>query len=618
MPGNGILDLFGTIKDLFVGKSKTTILFDTLKADPKNEAVAQQIRDQFVKDPLSVITEVLQRAKGVKEVAPTLKADPYAIVRQTWKNTIKKQEVQPLQYLRPETKQDLINIILQAEASGLLVRAVGAGHSFSDVSNATDFLVDMLKLNNVLPVELDTLKAGLPTLFNAQAGMMVQKVNSELDKLGLALPTMAAFDQETIYGAIATSTHGTGLNVDGMAAMVRSMDIITSGGKCYRVEPHDGITDKAKFKAKYPNNEIELIQDDDKFYSAVVGFGLMGIVYSIVIVPVKTFYLKQRLWVTTWDVVKPKLLDRTFFRAIDPQWNLVDKIPGTDEYPATRAQVFVNPYVTKNFITKKDQHTCAVQIQTEITKAEYDILNAQVTKHPTNKILALIISIISNGSIGDHEESIKAEDANLITEEISTAVLLELLNDFPLLTPLFLDISIMVLLSGSGKFGKSYDVMNQGKLAIKNSGYSVEPGFAVDATNSFVAGAEEIMRTAALSQSSTSFLTSPICMRFVKESKDYMSPEYKTNTCMIDVPLMLGTIGDDQMLDRMQLNLVKMGARPHWGKICNLVNGEELIDEMYPKFDAFLKAVAFFNPKGTFNSTFSYRTGMSKMVYKRE
>jgi hypothetical protein len=618
MPFNGLLDLFGAFVNLFVGKSKTTILFDTLKADPKNEAVAQQIKDQFVDDPLSVIREVLQRAKGVKEVAPTLKADPYAIVRQTWKNTIKKQEVQPLQYLRPETKQDLINIIIQAEASGLLVRAVGAGHSFSDVSNATDFLVDMLKLNNTLPVETDTLKPNLPTLFNAQAGMMVQKINSELDKLGLALPTMAAFDQETIYGAIATSTHGTGLNVDGMAAMVRSMDIVTSGGKCYRVEPKDGITDKLKFKVKYPNNEIELVQDDDRFYSAVVGFGLMGIVYSIVIVPVKTFYLKQRLWITTWDEVKPRLLDRTFFHAIDPQWKQVDKIPGTDDYPATRAQVFVNPYVTKNFITKKNQHTCAVQIQTEISKAEYDILNAQVTKHPENKILALLISILSDGSLGDHEESIKAEDANVLTEEISTVVLLQLLNDFPLLTPLFLDISLVVLLSGSGKFGKGYDVMNQGKLAIKNAGYSVEPGFAVDEKNSFVAGAEEILRIAALSQVSTSFLTSPICMRFVKGSKDYMSPEYKTNTCMIDVPLMLGTIGDDQMLDRMQLNLIEIGARPHWGKICNLVNGEELIDIMYPEFDAFLKAVAFFNPKGTFNSTFSYRTGISKMVYKRD
>jgi hypothetical protein len=57
--------------------------------------------------------------------------------------------------------------------------------------------------------------------------------------------------------------------------------------------------------------------------------------------------------------------------------------------------------------------------------------------------------------------------------------------------------------------------------------------------------------------------------------------------------MMLGTIGDDQMMDRMQLDLIALGARPHWGKICNLVNGRELIHKMYPKFDAFLKTVNF-------------------------
>jgi D-arabinono-1,4-lactone oxidase len=216
-----------------------------------------------------------------------------------------------------------------------------------------------------------------------------------------------------------------------------------------------------------------------------------------------------------------------------------------------------------------------------------------------------------------HEASISGEDKNSIVEEISTAALLELLNLFPLLTPLFLDISMIVLLSGSGKFGKSFIVMNQGKLAVKDAGYSVEPGLPVDAADTFIKGAEEIIRIAALSEASFSYLTSPMCMRFVKQSEEYLSPEYKSDTCMIDVPLMLGTIGDDQMLDRLQVDLVALGARPHWGKICNLVNGRELIHKMYPKFDAFLDTVAFFNPKGTFNSSFSYRSGISLMEYKR-
>jgi L-gulono-1,4-lactone dehydrogenase len=610
------IGFFGKLKDLFFGKGKITKLFDNLKADPTNKAHTDAIKQAFAEKPLAVVAEVLRRVGDFKK-AKAPEQNLFVNFRQTWQNTIHKERVQPLQYAKPTTKAELVKIVTDAEKAGLLVRAVGTGHSFSDVSNATDVLVDMLGVNKTLALESDTFKAGLPVLFNCEAGMLVQKINAELDALGLALPTMAAFDMETIYGAIATSTHGTGIRVSGMSAMVRSMDIIAAGGVCYRLEPSGGITDPVKFKAKYPANQIILVQDDDKFRSAVVGFGLMGIVYSIVIEPVKTFYLMQRLWVTTWDAVKPKLQNRSFFTDMDEAGKTVGKDPVTGEFLPTRAQVFVNPYITKNFITKKEGHTCVVQVQTLLTEAEYKALHAKGEGKPPRKLLAFIEDLLTNGVRGEHEATISGEDKNSIVEEISTDALLELLNLFPTLTPLFLDISMLVLLSGSGKFGKSFIVMNQGKLAVKDAGYSVEPGLPVDTANTFIKGAEEIVRIAALSEASFSYLTAPMCMRFVKQSEEYLSPEYLTDTCMIDVPLMLGTIGDDQMLDRMQLDLVALGARPHWGKICNLVNGRELIHKMYPKFDAFLDTVAFFNPKGTFNSSFSYRTGISLMEYKR-
>jgi FAD/FMN-containing dehydrogenase len=617
-PFAGIIDSIGTA--LF-GKPKARVLFEQLKADPYNKNITDQVRDLYKKDPLAVIIEVLRRVAALipqPQLPSVSQAGQFDIFRQTWQNTIFKERVQPLQYLRPTTRQELINIVMTAEQTGLFVRAVGTGHSFSDVANATDILVDMRGVKNVLVMETDTLKAGIPVLFNCEAGMLVEKLNTELDKLGLALPTMAAFDQETIYGAVATSTHGTGLNVPGMAAMIRSMDIIATGGKCYRVEPKDGVTDAAKFKRKYPHGEITLIQDNDKFYSSVVGFGLMGIVYSVVIEPVKAFYLKQRLWVTNWSTVKKKLEDRSFFVQTSPSGTVIGNDPATQKPLPTRAQVFVNPYTTKKQWELVENHTCVIQVQTEITKAEFDLLNAQATTQNKGKLLAFVTSLVTNGAVGAHDQPIKAEDANNITEEISTNALLELLNTFPTLTPLFLDISLIVLLSGSGKFGKSYTVMNQGKLAIKNAGYSVEPGLAVDKNNNFIKGAEEIMKEVTLSQGSHSYLTAPICLRFVMASKDYLSPEYEMDTCMIDVPMMLGTVGDDQMLQRMQLDLIALGARPHWGKICNLVNGKELVKKMYPKFDKFQDTIAFFNPKGTFNSSFSFRTGMSAMNYQRE
>jgi len=164
---------------------------------------------------------------------------------------------------------------------------------------------------------------------------------------------------------------------------------------------------------------------------------------------------------------------------------------------------------------------------------------------------------------------------------------------------------------------------------VKNSGYSAEPGFGVDTQNNFVSGIEEILTVSELSRQSEAYQTSPICARFVKASNDYMSPEYfptpstqennyEGATCMIDIPMVLGTVGDRQMLDRMQPHLIEKGAKPHWGKICNMVNGRELINSMYPKFPEFLKTIDFFDPQGTFSGTFSFGTGISELNFSRE
>jgi L-gulono-1,4-lactone dehydrogenase len=613
---SGLGGFLGKLKDLVFGKGKVTRLFDALQKDPGNMDLTRQIQQAFSDKPISVITEVVRRAseaRDAKEEPPPLSV---GIMRQTWQNTIKTEKVQPLKLFSPKTKADLVAIVKEAEATGFLVRAVGCGHSFSDVANATDYQVNMLTLQKTLAVETDTLKPGFPALYSCEAGALVQKVNAELDAMGLALHTMAAFDQETIYGAIATSTHGTGIRVDGMAAMVRSMDLVAAGGKSYRLEPTTGITDPVRFASKYADGSLTLIQDDDMFFSAVVGFGLMGIVYSLVIAPVPAFYLRQQLWVSTWDKVKPKLADRSFFVDTTENGDPVVKDSVTGQLPPTRAQVFVNPYITRNFLTKKDANTCVVQVQQTITKAEYDQLKSQQQRQPKSKLLDFLLDILTNGKQGGvHEASINGEDKDSLVEELGIGGLLFLLNSFPTLTPLFIDISLIVLLSGNGKYGKGFIVMNQGKLAIKDSGYSVEPGLPVDSKNTFIKGAEEIIRVATVSAASMGWLTAPFCMRFVKASEDYMSPEYQQDTCMTDVPLMLGTVGEGQMFDRMQVDLLEIGARPHWGKICNLVNGPDLLKQMYPKFDTFKKTVQFFNPNGTFNSRFSMRTGITPVPF---
>jgi L-gulono-1,4-lactone dehydrogenase len=611
-------DLFGNIinkiKDAVFPKTPIRKKLDALKADPTNRNLAKEAGDLFVKNPLQGVLEVLRRVNVSQKKKPAPPANPFTTLRDTWYNTIKKEYSQPLEYLRPTTRQELVTIIKNAEAKKLMVRAVATGHSFSDVAKATDLLVNMLGLNNFLPVETDTFKKNDFTYIHVESGTMVQKVNETLDGMGLALPTMAAFDRESIYGAIATSTHGTGLNVEGMPAMVQSLDLIAANGIHYRIEPTNGITDPVKFAAKYPNKEITLVQNDDRFYSCVVGFGLMGLVYSVVLKPVPAFYLKQTLWISNWKTVKPKLADRSFFGAINDKWDPIAKNPAGTDFLPTRAQVFVNPYITNNFITKVEDHTCVVQTQVEISREEYNDLKKN-QQPQAGKLISLIEKLLEKKPADPYEAAQNPDKSNGI-EELSTEALLSLLNDFPLLTPLFIDLSMILLMIGNGKFGKSFMVMNQGKLAIKNAGYSVEPGFAVNDTNDFIQGTEKIFDVTKLGESYASYLTAPICMRFVGKSKDHLSPEYDRNTCMTDVPMMLGTIGEEQVFDRMQKELMAIGARPHWGKVCNMVNGKTLVRSMYPKFDTFTETVRIFNPNGTFNSGFSYRTGLTELVYK--
>jgi len=83
------------------------------------------------------------------------------------------------------------------------------------------------------------------------------------------------------------------------------MVLVAAGGKIYRIERTNGITDPAKF------NEpgTELIQDDAVFYSAVLSFGSMGIIYSLVLEVRERYYLRQTKLPTTREELKKKWQD---------------------------------------------------------------------------------------------------------------------------------------------------------------------------------------------------------------------------------------------------------------------------------------------------------------------
>ena len=114
----------------------------------------------------------------------------------------------------------------RAEAEGTTVRAVGAGHSWSDAALTDGYLVLPDRLGGIVDVD--------GRLVRVLGGTHLRDLNAALDARGLALPQMGGYDEQTIAGVVSTSTHGSGLNWGPFPDFVRSLELVVAGGEVVR------------------------------------------------------------------------------------------------------------------------------------------------------------------------------------------------------------------------------------------------------------------------------------------------------------------------------------------------------------------------------------------------
>ncbi|MFN8393733.1 MAG: FAD-binding protein [Bacteroidia bacterium] len=254
-----------------------------------------------------------------------------------WKNTIELFTARPARYYLPASIAEVVWSVREAESKGMRIRAVGAGHSFSDVAITDGTLLDMKHMDAVQAVAPERLKPearGL-LLAEAEAGITVHDLNRRLDDLGWALPTHGAIDNQTISGAIATGTHGCALDWPGLHGIVRSMVLVAHQGQVWRVEPTNGITQPGS----HDPSGAKLVQNDDTFYSLLVHLGAFGIITSLIIEVKPQYYLYERRSVEGWRTLKKSIHDGSLFQPypveIDGQ---------TKPLKVAGIQITVNPF----------------------------------------------------------------------------------------------------------------------------------------------------------------------------------------------------------------------------------------------------------------------------------
>jgi L-gulono-1,4-lactone dehydrogenase len=484
------------------------------------------------------------------------------VVRQTWKNHLGNQQIDPLRIYAPSSIEEVSRIVREAEDQGVTVRAVGSGHSWSDVALTRGFLLQTSRLSQPRTAEPDFLRAEWADrrVVRSDAGIRLKELNAYLSANGLALSNMGGYDHQTIAGVISTSTHGSGITFGPLNDIVRSMDVVVAGGNVLRIEPSDGPTDPERFAAHFGDRRT-LVQDDHMFNAVAVSMGCMGVICTVMIEVEPRYYLREVREFHTWDKVRADLLD------------------GEVLHKNRHYEVLFSPY------ERKHSYPCLV------TTRNY-------TRNPSRKPL---------------DKRMRNWGVELASAFPLTPHFLNLIVDLkPSLSPWMMENAIRALIKQ--EYDEiSYKVLNIGTANLLPA-YSGEVGVPMDGRH--IEAADALIRVAAeYRHLGDVYQSSPISFRFVKASDAYMSMMQGRDTMMIELIELSRCDGGYELIAAYEQELGKLGGRPHWGQVNSLAAGAGLLEAMYPRFPDWLQVMRELNSSGVFDSPFTERVGISSQRF---
>ena len=158
---------------------------------------------------------------------------------------------QPSAIAKPESEAEVLQLLKQQR--GQTVRVVGSRHAWSDAIQTDGLLINLEKLNRVwVSPDRSTAVVG--------AGCQIKDALQQLKEHGLTLPSVGLIDEQTIAGATATGTHGSGKH--SLSHYVRRV----------RIAHYDSKTDEPV---------ITEIDSGTELLAARCSLGLMGVVTEV-------------------------------------------------------------------------------------------------------------------------------------------------------------------------------------------------------------------------------------------------------------------------------------------------------------------------------------------------
>jgi L-gulonolactone oxidase len=182
-----------------------------------------------------------------------------------WRNWAGDQVARPVRDLAPADAGEVADAVRAAARDGLRVRMVGSGHSFPGAALTDGVLLRPHRLTGLVAVDRAACTA------TVRAGTRLADLSLLLATHDLALENLGDVDRQTLAGALATGTHGTGAGFGGLAAQVTGLELVRADGSLARC---DATT------------------RPDLLAAATVGLGAYGIVTAVTLRCVPAFGLR--------------------------------------------------------------------------------------------------------------------------------------------------------------------------------------------------------------------------------------------------------------------------------------------------------------------------------------
>lgn len=491
-----------------------------------------------------------------------------------WSNWLGEQTCTPISKTEPTSLEQLVAIINDAGSMNQRVRAVGSGHSTSDITRTDGaVLIDPHQMAGIMKVDTATLnQSGSDTnLIRVQSGILIKDLNEQLDNRGLALVHMPAYDGQTISGAMSTGTHGSGAKWGPMASMLRSIVMVVENGTVFQIEPASAaITDPSQFSgtlSEAPGVPVVLLQNDDWFNAAQVSMGCLGVIYSYTIEVTSAFHVSENRTATRWEDIKGQFAPEAFNPLPAPLANW-------DHF-----ELVVSPYASDD----DNKHPC-IWVER-----------------------ARVGNTAKRGARQDFWGRI-LEDVGILF----TGVLDDILNIFPRLGPSSINTAMESLTTDDAPYiDSSYVVFKVLDSELELRAHAIELHFPAE---NLVATIDKLMATfQTIADQKNLYVAGPVGIRFVAASDALLAPQTGRLTATAEMSNIVGIKKGEELLQEVAsaMSSADRSIRVHWGLDLDTVTAQDARDWYGSNLDKWLAVYREANANGMFNNMFTDRMGIT-------